>query len=223
MSDLQILLAEIEAEARREEFPVDREVYEKVNRDPMVPIAYAGNLDARICSFGRDPGRDEVRHAQPQIGAAGRLVRTGILEAVGVTPPPGDRYLESALDYVFLANTVPYKPIGNKAYPDRIKERFRSTTARLLLCHWQGDVVITLGTEAFQWFAPYAEPGAAAAFWKRDDRYEAEFNCELRAEEPDITTTKSLTICPLPHPSPLNQRWVALFPDLLTRRLKKWL
>lgn len=223
MSDLQTLLAEIEAEARREEFPVDREVYAKAGRDPMVPIAYAGNLEARICSFGRDPGRDEVRHAQPQIGAAGRLVRAGVLEAAGVTPPPDDRYLESALDYVFLANTVPYKPIGNKAYPDRIKERFRSTTARLLLFHWRGDVVITLGTEAFQWFAPYAEAGAAAAFWKREDRYEAEFNCVLRAEEPDITTTKPLTICPLPHPSPLNQRWVALFPDLLTRRLKKWL
>jgi len=223
MADIQTLLDEIEAEARREEFPVDREVYEKAGRDPMVPIAYAGSFDARICSFGRDPGRDEVRHAQPQIGAAGRLVRTGVLEAAGETPPPGDRYLEAALRHVFLANTVPYKPVGNKAYPDRIKERFRSSTARLLLCHWRGNVVITLGTEAFNWFAPYGESGSAAAFWKREDKYEAEFPCILRAECDGKPAEKSLTICPLPHPSPLNQRWVALFPDLLACRLKKWL
>jgi len=223
MAEIQTLLNEIEAEARREEFPVDREVYERAGRDPMVPIAYAGSFEARICSFGRDPGRDEVRHAQPQIGAAGRLVRSGVLEAAGKAPPADDRYLEAALQYVFLANTVPYKPVGNKAYPDRIKERFRACTTRLLLCHWRGDVVITLGTEAFNWFAPYGEPGAAAAFWKREDKYEAEFSCLLRAECDGTSAEKPLTICPLPHPSPLNQRWVALFPDLLAQRLKKWL
>jgi uracil-DNA glycosylase len=222
MTDIQELLREFEAEARREEFPVDREVYEKVGRDPLVPIAYAGNPEARICSFGRDPGRDEVRHAQPQIGAAGRLVRAGVLAAAGVTPPAEDRYLEAALQYVFLANTVPYKPIGNKAYPERIKERFRPTTARLLLEFWQGDVVITLGTEAFQWFAPYGEPGSAAAFWKREDKYEADYSCVLRDLEGRSSQVKSLTICPLPHPSPLNQRWVGLFPELLAGRLQKW-
>lgn len=223
MADIQTLLDEIEAEARREEFPVDREVYAKAGRDPLVPIAYAGSFDARICSFGRDPGRDEVRHAQPQIGAAGRLVRRGVLDAVGETPSPDDRHLEAALRHVFLANTVPYKPIGNKAYPERVKERFRAGTARLLLSHWRGDVVFTLGTEAFQWFAPYGEPGAAAEFWKRDDKYEAEFHCILRATCDGAPLEKPLTVCPLPHPSPLNQRWVALFPDLLTQRLKKWL
>jgi uracil-DNA glycosylase len=223
MTEIQSLLAEIEAEARRAEFPVDREVYEKAGRDPMVPIAYAGSFDARICSFGRDPGRDEVRHAQPQIGAAGRLVRSGVLDAVGETAPSGDRYLEAALRHVFLANTVPYKPVGNKAYPDRVKERFRPGTARLLGCYWRGDVVITLGTEAFNWFAPYCEPGAAAEFWKRDDKYEAELPCVLRADCDGKPIEKPLTLCPLPHPSPLNQRWVALFPDLLACRLKKWL
>lgn len=223
MTNIQTLLDEIEAEARRTEFPVDREVYEKAGRDPLVPIAYAGSFEARICSFGRDPGRDEVRLAQPQIGAAGKLVRRGVLAAAGEEPLPGDRYLEAALPHVFLTNTVPYKPVGNKAYPDRVKERFRPLMARLLLCYWQGSVVITLGTEAFNWFAPYGEPGAAAAFWKRDDKYEAEFECVLRAECGGAPTERPLTVCPLPHPSPLNQRWVALFPELLDRRLKKWL
>ena len=30
---------------------------------------------------------------------------------------------------------------------------------------------------------------------------------------------KPLTIAPLPHPSPLNQRWYPLFPGLLAARL----
>ncbi len=223
MKDLDGLLREIEAEARRADFPIDKEVYEKVGKDPHVPVAYAGDFEARICSFGRDPGRDEVRHGQPQIGAAGKLVRNGVLQAAGVQAPPADKLLETALQYVFLSNTVPYKPPGNKAYPDRVKERFRPFVARLLAFYWSGDVVLTLGTEAFDWFAPYAEKGAAAEFWKREDRYEADFSCLLTAEGPEGSVSKPLTICPLPHPSPLNQRWLPLFPGLLQGRLQRYL
>lgn len=220
MTTLQDLLNDIEAEARRAEFPIDREVYERAGRDPLVPILYAGELSARVCSFGRDLGRDEVRHGQPQVGAAGKLVREGVLEAAGETAPPGDRLLEAARRHVLLSNTVPYKPPGNKAYAESVKDRFRPFILRFLACHWQGDTVITLGTEAFQWFAPYAEPGAAAAFWKREDKYEAELPVVLTAECEGETVRRDVTICPLPHPSPLNQRWVHLFPDLLRRRLE---
>lgn len=223
MNDINALLQEIEAEARRTEFPIDVEVYEKVGKDPLVPVAYAGNFSARVCSFGRDPGRDEIKHGQPQIGAAGKLVRTGVLQAAGITAPPQDKYLEAALEHVFLTNTVPYKPPGNKAYPDRVKERFRPYVARLLAFYWTGDVVLTLGTEAFDWFAQYAGPGAAATFWKQEDRYEADLPVVLTAEGPEGSARKSLTICPLPHPSPLNQRWLPLFPGLLEKRLQKWL
>ena len=47
MSDpaaLQQLLAEIEAEARRAEFPIDVETYEKFGKDPLAPVAYAGSF-----------------------------------------------------------------------------------------------------------------------------------------------------------------------------------
>jgi uracil-DNA glycosylase family 4 len=223
MADIDTLLDRIEAEARTAEFPIDREVYEKAGKDPLRPVLCAGSPDARICSFGRDPGRDEIIWGQPQIGAAGKLVRSGILVAAGEPTDPSDRRLERALRHVFLTNTVPYKPVGNKAYPDRVKERFRPFVEELLACYWQGDVVITLGTEAFTWFSGYAEPGAAATFWKREDKYEAEFSCLLTAGSRENPIQKPLTICPLPHPSPLNQRWVGLFPDLLSRRLKKWL
>lgn len=223
MARIEELLHEIEIEARRADFPIDREVYEKLGKDPLSPLACGGNFAAKICSFGRDPGRDEIRYAQPQVGAAGKLVRKGVLEALGVAAPPDDPRLETALKYVFLSNTVPYKPPGNKAYPDRVKERFRPYMARLLTCYWRGDVVLTLGTEAFQWFAPYGEPGAAAELWKREDRYEAELPVVLRAECDGVTVERDLTICPLPHPSPLNQRWLPLFPGLLQKRLAKWL
>jgi uracil-DNA glycosylase len=222
MSNIDTILAEIEAEARREAFPVDSPVYEAVGKDPLVPIAFAGNPAARVCSFGRDPGRDEVRHGEPQVGAAGRLVRQGVLAAVGEAPDPKDRRLEAALKHVFLTNTVPYKPPGNKAYANSVKERFRPWMAQILLCYWQGDVVITLGTEAFDWFKPYAEPGAAAEFWKREDRYEAELNCTITGSCDGKVMSRELVICPLPHPSPLNQRWLPLFPGLLANRLEKW-
>jgi uracil-DNA glycosylase family 4 len=223
MLDINQILADIEAEARRAEFPVDAAVYEAVGKDPLKPIAFAGNPNARVCSFGRDPGRDEVRFGQPQVGAAGRLVRQGVLDAVGETPDAGDKRLESALEHVYLTNTVPYKPPGNKAYPNAVKERFRPFMAQILLHHWQGNAVITLGTEAFNWFAPYAQPGAAAEFWKREDRYEAELPCLLTATSDGEPTSRQIVVCPLPHPSPLNQRWLPLFPGLLATRLKKWL
>jgi uracil-DNA glycosylase len=223
MVKLDTLLAEMEAEARRAPFPVDEEVYVSAGKEPLAPIPCAGNPQARVCSFGRDLGRDEVRHGQPQVGAAGRLVRDGVLQAAAVTAPTTDQRLETALEHVFLSNTVPYKPPGNKAYAESVKERFRPSVARLLTLYWQGNVVITLGTEAFQWFATYGEPGAAALFWKREDKYEAEFPCVIEAQDGSDTARRALTICPLPHPSPLNQRWVALFPDLLQKRLRKWL
>lgn len=222
MDSLDGLLAEIEAEARRAEFPLDVETYTRAGKDPYVPVAFAGSFSARVCSFGRDPGRDEIRYGQPQVGAAGRLVRSGVLSALGIEPSPGDRRLEAALEHIFLTNTVPYKPIGNKAFSEVVKERFRPYQERLLLEHWQGDVIVTLGTEAFDWFARYAEPGAARELWKREDRYETgELSCLLRSES--TGARRQVTVCPLPHPSPLNQRWVGLFPTLLSGRLRKWL
>lgn len=217
------VLIDMETEARREPFPIDSPTYEAFGKDPLVPIAYAGSFDAHVCSFGRDPGRDEVRHGQPQVGPAGRLVRRGVLDAARIAPPADDRLLETALQHVLLSNTMPYKPPGNKAYPSRVKERFRPFVERLLGSHWHGGVVITLGTEAFAWFAPYAATGAAEALWARDDRYESELPVVLTAEDGERSVRRGLTICPLPHPSPLNQRWVGLFPELLRKRLEKHL
>ena len=217
MRDVSELIEATRAEARRAEFPVDLPVYERAKRDPTDPILYAGSLVAPLCVFARDLGKDEVAHGQPLIGAGGRLVRAGIYEHDHGSPPPkSDRTLESVLARVLLTNTVPFKPPGNKAYPERVKARFRPFLERLLCEFWEGERIITLGTEAFAWFARYGEPGSSEAFWGREDRYEADWECDLTAEG---GLRKRVTIGPLPHPSPLNQRWYAKFPALLAGRL----
>jgi uracil-DNA glycosylase len=224
MQTIETLIEAVAGEARRDAFPVDAAAYVKASKDPLRPILFAGSLGAQACVLGRDLGKDEVMKGQPLVGAAGRLVRAGVYQAChGTAPPATDRTLESVLDHVMLTNTVPYKPPGNKAYAAAVKERFRPYLAELLAMHWRGEQVITLGTEAFQWFAPYADPAAFAAFWHRADRYEAMLRCVLTAtvSQPRAHSTlhRSLSIMPLPHPSPLNRRWYKQFPELLARRL----
>ena len=52
----------------------------------------------------------------------------------------------------FWANTVPYKPTGNKAWSMKVKKQFQPLMAELLLTTWNGRDLITLGREAFLWF-----------------------------------------------------------------------
>jgi uracil-DNA glycosylase len=222
MRTIEQLIEAVHAEAVRAGFPVDEPVYRRAEKDPFVPILYAGSLEAPVCLFGRDLGKDEVAAGEPLIGAGGRLVRAGLYKAEhGEAPPASDRTLRSVLDRVLLTNTVPYKPPGNKAYPGSIKERFRPFIAELLAAHWTGgDRVITLGTEAFQWFASYADdPETFVEFWSREDRYESEIKVTVEARTGSRAAEKTVTLLPLPNPSPLNQRWYKRFPDLLAQRL----
>jgi uracil-DNA glycosylase len=171
MRTLEQLIAAVRREALHADFPVDAPVYERAGRDPTRPILCAGSLEAPVCVLGRDLGKDEVREGQPLIGAGGRLVRAGLYQARhGEPAPPSDRRLESVLNDALLTNTVPYKPPGNKAYSGAVKERFRPFLAELLAVHWRGDRVLTLGTEAFEWFAPYADRSLLQSFWRRADR-----------------------------------------------------
>lgn len=222
MNTLESLTAAVRREAGRAPFPIDEPVYLAAGKDPLQPILCGGALVAAVCVFGRDLGRNEVIHGQPQIGAGGRLVRQGLIRAFeGREPPADDRTLEAALKYALLTNTVPYKPPGNKAYAEAVKSRFRPFLERLLVGLWQGDRVITLGTEAFRWFAPYAQLGDAEALWEREDRYEADLPCVIAAEIDGGLVRKTIAVQPLPHPSPLNQRWYGRFPGLLAGRLAR--
>ena len=131
------LIAAVRREADAAEFPIDAPVYHRAGRDPKDPILFAGSLAAPLCIVGRDLGKDEVAAGQPLIGAAGRLVRLGVLKAWGdpkgaETQPTEGPPLQEALDYAVLTNTVPYKPPGNKAYAESVRRRFRPFLERLL-------------------------------------------------------------------------------------------
>jgi uracil-DNA glycosylase len=218
------LIEAIHQEVAREPIPLDLRAYSRAKRDPLIPILYAGSLDAPVCVFGRDLGKDEVQLGQPLIGAGGRLVRQGIVRAHHVESGSAgqtDGNLDAALQFVLLTNTVPYKPPGNKAYSEPIKRRFRPFVLELLARFWSGHHVLSLGSEAFRWFEPYGDPAAFEAGARADARFESSFTCRLPVAESenDPSSGKTVQVHPLPHPSPLNQRWHKEFPDMLARRL----
>ncbi|MCT7986612.1 uracil-DNA glycosylase [Laspinema sp. A4] len=220
MLEIQTLIDEIQEEAKRAEFPLDEPIYQKAGAEPTQPILYAGNLQSQLCVFGRDLGKDEVATGQPLYGAAGSLVRKGLYRTLFNTEARDKTELEKVLDQVLLTNTVPYKPPGNKAYSTAVKQRFRPYIERLLVCHWQGDRIITLGNDAFDWFSPYAPKGTLKEFFQRGDRYSSSQPITLQAKDSQGNLhQRSITLLPLPHPSPLNQRYYAQFPQLLQQRL----
>ena len=142
----------------------------------------------------------------------------------GVRRKPADDKpsLEEALKHAILTNTVPFKPIGNKAYPDEIRERFRPFLERLLVNHWKGQNIITLGTQAFAWFTPYGEEAEFGTAGGSEARFEKVFRCKLPGSSHDARgESKTVMVYPLPHPSPLNRRWYSRFPAMLAARLER--
>ncbi|MGB2926757.1 MAG: uracil-DNA glycosylase family protein [Limnothrix sp.] len=221
MADIATLIAQVRAEAEREPFPIDTPVYQSAKLPTTQPVLYGGNLKSQLCFFGRDLGRDEVHARQPLYGAAGTLVRQGFYQAIHGKKIHDKQELATICNRVLLSNTVPYKPPGNKAYSVAVKQRFRPFVERLLVLHWQGNQLVTLGTEAFKWFDPYGRRGEVNGFFRRDDRFEATLDVTLRAtDEQGLEHQKVVTLSPLPHPSPLNQRYYAKFPQMLQARLE---
>ncbi len=198
---------------------IDREVYHACGKDPLEPIIGLGPRDARIGFFGRDPGRDEVQYGMPFIGAGGQKVRGALYRRLrGQELPDLQASIEIGRD-LFWFNTVPYKPEGNKAWSMRVKKAFQPPMAGLLIDHWDGCDLITLGREAFLWFAihqPREVRDALEGFWQREDRFEAVCASELRLADGRVRTFR---LHPLPHPSPLNATWYKRFPGLLEARL----
>ena len=221
MPDLDTLISQVQQEAQREEFPIDVPVYKSAGMEPTEPILYAGNLDSPLCFFGRDLGKDEVIARQPLIGASGTMVRQGFYYSVYKQKAPSRKDLDdTTIERVLLTNTVPYKPPGNKAYLVKVKKRFRPFLEQLFIFHWQGNQIITLGTEAFKWFATYGAKGELDSFYRSEDRFENKITVNVSAtDDSGMSHTKAITLLPLPHPSPLNQKYYAAFPKMLQQRL----
>jgi uracil-DNA glycosylase len=208
-------LAELEKQAthlaKTLRLNTDAEIYRSYGKDPWAPLIYGGSLKADIGFFGRDPGRDEIRHWEPLIGSSGKRVRAAVEPYLnGRTPSQG----------ALFSNTVPYKQVGNKAWGTKVIQAFRPIVTELLVAHWKGTHLVTLGNEAFHWFEGAGElrdEDEFTEYWKKEDRYER----HLTVEVPSLLSSKRkrITLYPLPHPSPLNATWFKRFPDLLDRQL----
>ena len=201
---------------------IDIEVYQRFGKDPLDPVVAPDAPQARIAFFGRDPGRDEVQHGLPFIGSGGQLVRRALYLHRHGKPLPGfEASLEVGRDF-FWANTVPYKPVGNKAWSTKVKQRFHPAMRELLIDQWRGDRIITLGREAFLWFGigqPRAERERLEAFWEEPEgRFQTSTTVVLKTE---AGRSREFHLHPLPHPSPLNATWYGNFPGLLKTRLEQ--
>lgn len=202
---------------------IDEAVYKAFDKDPLAPIIGLGPADAPLAFFGRDPGREEVRYGEPFIGGGGQLVRRALYRHVHGEEMPDFEASRAIADGFFWINTVPYKPLGNRAWSMAVKRRFHPLMRQLLLVRWQGRDIITLGREAFLWFGLEQSREVRQqleAFWQREDRFTAHFDLELTAEN---GAHRTFRLHPLPHPSPRNLTWFKRFPELLEARLQQLL
>lgn len=199
---------------------IDVEVYRHFGKDPLEPIIGLGEPNARLGFFGRDPGRDEVKYGEPFIGPAGQLVRRLLYQHLHAKPMPDFAASRELGRHYFWINTVPYKPIGNQAWSMAVKRRFHPLMRSLLIDAWHGRDLITLGREAFFWFGidqPMEVRQRLEAFWAGEERFSASIEVALGTPE---GSARTFALHPLPHPSPLNQVWLARFPGLLQARLR---
>ncbi|MFI0473771.1 uracil-DNA glycosylase family protein [Halomonas sp. HMF6819] len=200
---------------------IDLDVYARFERDPLEPIIGLGKANLRIGFFGRDPGREEVRYQAPFIGAGGQLVRKALYRHLYGDELPDFEASQAVGEHFFWINTVPYKPVGNKAWSMKVKRHFHEVMNEVLISRWDGQHLITLGREAFLWFGidrPKAERDRLEAFWKSDERFTSSIDVTLEDARGE---SRTFTLHPLPHPSPLNQTWYTRFPGLLEQRLEQ--
>jgi uracil-DNA glycosylase len=214
MAPLDDVLARIQAEAARGDMAIDVDVYRAAGVPPTQPLLLGtGSLDARVAVLGRDPGRHEVIEGEGFIGKGGQLIRQAFHRRLFARDATTTAEFLEAGRGVMWCNTVPYKPVGNKAWSVKVKRRFAPMIREVLVDHWAGHDVICCGNVAFDWFR-LAQPelrDTLKEFWTRPDRYEASLTV--------VVAGKPLTLHPLPHPSPLNATWYKRFPELLEKRL----
>ena len=101
--------------------------------------------------------------------------------------------------HYFWINTVPYKPIGNKAWSMAVKRRFQPLMRQVADRQLAWPAYRHLGREAFLWFAidqPREARQRLEAFWQREDRFTASLDIDLQ----DARPRTNLHLHPLPHP-----------------------
>lgn len=199
---------------------IDVAAYAAAGVPPTTPTLGLGPPDARLAVLGRDPGRDEIRLRTGFIGAGGKKVRTALHHALYGRPAASlDDHLRAG-EHVVWVNTVPYKPVGNKAWPEAVRVAFRPYVADLIVHAWRGEDLLALGKEALLWCAgdDVATRQRLIAHLAAEGAFDGPL--EVRITAPD-GASKALRVHPLPHPSPLNVRWSKAFPGLLEATLRR--
>jgi uracil-DNA glycosylase family 4 len=184
---------------------IDVECYSRHGQNSCKPIVGLNKVNAQWCFFGRDPGEQEVVFQKPFVGDAGQRIRA-VMAKYGLSD-----------DNVYWMNTVPFKPIQNKAWSVEIQRKCRPALLKLL-AKWNGTMVITFGESAFKWFGlgSRKDRQIIEQFWLRADKYEAQLPITLNLNGVE----RSLILCPVPHPSGKNATWFSRFPVLLASRLQ---
>jgi uracil-DNA glycosylase len=194
---------------------VDVAAYAAAGRDPLEPMLDSGDPSSEILIFGRDPGKDEIVHQAPFVGAGGQKIRRVLAERLLGRPPANLAESITVGEGLFWANTVPYKPVGNKAWSEKIKAQFRPWVADLLVHSWRGHTVLAMGQDALMWWSAWGDPAEFDALWASPDRFSSTITVEVRADG----ASRAVQVSPLPHPSPLNATWAKVFPSILHARL----
>ncbi len=199
---------------------VDLPVYAKHGIDPHEPTMGEGDSSCRVAILGRDPGNKEVLYRQPFVGVGGQKIRRGLHRRFHGAKMPDFEASLAIGAHVFWANTVPYKPLGNKAWSVKTKKAFQPLVNDLLVHGWDGSDVLCMGRVAFLWFGlgDRDETRRLKEFWGREDRFEASITSQVQA--PD-GTERQLRLHPVPHPSPLNATWAPHFDRLFALRLQQ--
>lgn len=198
---------------------IDVEVYAEAGLDPLTPVIGLGDRRCRLGVLGRDPGRQEILHGQPFVGAGGQKVRRALYRALHGAELPDFAASLAVGAHVFWCNTVPYKPIGNKAWPEKVRRAFRPWMADALVHDWDGRDVLCFGKDALLWFADdKAERQRLTAWWSAPEAFHTSTTAQLSAQD---GTAATFTLHALPHPSPLNAAWAQAFPGLLDATLDR--
>ncbi len=184
---------------------IDVDCYRRHGQDPTRAIVGLGNANAKWCFFGRDPGDQEVRLQTPFVGEAGQKIRV-VMSKSGLTD-----------DDIYWMNTVPFKPIDNKAWSVSVRRKCRPALLELFF-KWEGSDVITFGEAAFKWFGlgSSKDRKVIEEFWAREDKYKAQLQISLEFGGVE----RGFTLYPVPHPSGANAIWSSRFPGLLVERLR---
>jgi len=132
-----------------------KESIEKIINDGLFPwpellasrkvVVCTGNPKAKILVVGRDLGEEEILYNEVLVGRTGSHFRKRARQ-IGFDP----------LQDFLMTNTVPLRPLGNKAFPDEVRKYFWPVLGEIV-AYINPKFILTLGNEALRSFVDTRE------------------------------------------------------------------